>query len=108
MNREDFIIAAALILFASFLLGWFASWVIGRMTRPTSADRGAMDRMAQAVAEAESERDRALERLAAQEAESTAARALIEDDLRERSELLSEAQQEIEELRAYIDKRLSR
>ena len=35
MNRTEFIVATAIILFAAFMLGWFASWLIHRLSRVT-------------------------------------------------------------------------
>lgn len=108
MTRQDFIITTALILFACFLLGWVASWLTGRLTRPSRADLGALDQMAQQVVDAEAERDRAIDRLSAQEAESAAAQEQQAGELRDAQAALREAQQEIEELRDYIDRHIRR
>ena len=35
MDRQQFIAVTAVALFAAFLLGWFASWLIHRLTRAT-------------------------------------------------------------------------
>jgi len=60
MNRTEFVFATAIILFVAFCLGWFASWVIHRLTRVTRADMGELEQMAQALHEAEEARDEAL------------------------------------------------
>ena len=46
MNRMEFIVATAIILFVAFSLGWFASWLINRFTRVSKAEVGELDRMA--------------------------------------------------------------
>ncbi len=60
MNRTELILATAIILFVAFALGWFASWLVNRFTRVTRADIGELDRMAQALHEAEETRDQAI------------------------------------------------
>lgn len=44
----------------AFLLGWFASWLLHRLSRVTRADMGELERMAQSLHEAEETRDEAL------------------------------------------------
>ena len=56
MNRTEFIIATAVILFVAFTLGWFASWLVNRFTRVTTSEIGELDKMAQALHEAEETR----------------------------------------------------
>ena len=60
MNRTEFIIATAIILFVAFSLGWFANWLLGRFTRVSQSDIGELDRMAQSLHEAEETRDQAI------------------------------------------------
>ena len=86
MNRTEFIIATAIILFVAFMLGWFAYWILHRLTRVSHADIGELDNMAQSLHEAELGT-----RLAQAEAE-----------LRATMEGLRDARAEAEELRAYI------
>ena len=52
VNRTEFIIATAVILFVAFTLGWFASWLVNRFTRVTTSEIGELDKMAQALHEA--------------------------------------------------------
>ena len=40
MDRTEFIVATAAVLFVAFLLGWFSSWLIHRLTRASEADIG--------------------------------------------------------------------
>ena len=104
MNRTEFIIATAVILFVAFALGWFCSWLINRFTRVTKADIGELDKMAQALHEAEETRDQAITYMQQREAEMTNQHAQTEAELRAAMDGLREARREAEELRAYVDR----
>ena len=104
MNRSEFILATAAILFVAFVLGWFASWLVNRFTRVTRADVGELDRMAQALHEAEDTRDQAITYLQQRESELTSQLHQTEAELRAAMEGLREVRQEAEELRNYIDR----
>lgn len=103
MDRQQFILTAALILFAAFLLGWFACWLVGRISRPTHAEIGALDRLARQLHEAEDQRDSALDAARIRERVLDDEIAVTEAELRRAEGDLAEARTEIEELRAYID-----
>lgn len=104
MNRTEFIIATAIILFVAFMLGWFANWLIHRFTRVTRAEIGELDRMAQALHEAEETRDQAITYLQQREAEMTNQLSQTEAELRAAMEGLRDARHEAEELRAWIER----
>ncbi len=104
MNRTEFIIATAIILFVAFGLGWFASWLVHRFTRITRADIGELDRMAQALHEAEETRDQAIAYVEQRESEVTAQLNQAEAELRAAMEGLRDARSETEELRAWIER----
>ena len=104
MNRTEFILATAVVLFVAFLLGWFASWLVHRITRVTRADMSELDQMAQALHEAEETRDQAITYLQQREAELTNQLSQTEAELRATMDGLREARAEAEELRAYIDR----
>ncbi len=108
MNRTEFITVTAIILFAAFMLGWFASWLIHRLTRPTRADMGELDRMAQQLHEAEEQRDEAVARLEEREAELRSKLVGAEAELRAAMDGLRDSRSEIEELREYIELKLAR
>ncbi|WIV50556.1 hypothetical protein QQG91_12900 [Marivivens sp. LCG002] len=105
MNRTEFIIATAIILFVAFSLGWFASWLVNRFTRVTKAEIGELDRMAQALHEAEETRDQAITYLQQREAEITNQLAQTEAELRAAMDGLRDARHEAEELRSYIERK---
>ena len=104
MNRTEFIIATAIILFVAFALGWFASWLVNRFTRVTKAEIGELDKMAQALHEAEETRNQAITYLQQREAEITNQLSQTEAELRAAMDGLREARQETEELRNYIER----
>ncbi|OWY16065.1 hypothetical protein B6V73_12805 [Thioclava sp. JM3] len=104
MNRDEFIIATAIILFVAFALGWFASWLIHRLTRVSQADMGELEQMAQALHEAEETRDQALAYVEQREAELANQLSQTEAELRAAMDGLRDARHEAEELRAYIER----
>jgi prophage endopeptidase len=104
MNRSEFILATAIILFVAFSLGWFASWLVNRFTRVTQADIGELERMAQTLHEAEEMRDQAITYLQQREAEMTSQLSQTEAELRAAMDGLREARREAEELRSYIER----
>lgn len=108
MDRQQFIVVTAVTLFAAFLLGWIASWLINRLTRASAVDAGELDRMAHQLQEAEEARGAAVAALSAREAEMHERLAEAEAETRAAVAGLRESRTEIEELRDYIEKRLAR
>jgi prophage endopeptidase len=104
VNRTEFIIATAVILFVAFTLGWFASWLVNRFTRVTTSEIGELDKMAQALHEAEETREQAITYLQQREAEMTNQLSQTEAELRAAMDGLREARREAEELRSYIER----
>lgn len=104
MNRTEFVIAIAIILFVAFALGWFANWLVHRLSRVTGADLSEMDNMAKALHDAEETRDQAIAYLQQREAELTNQLTQTEAELRAAMDGLREARQEAEELRTYIER----
>ena len=108
MNHSEFITVTAIILFAAFVLGWFASWLIHRLTRPTRADMIELDNMARQLHDAEEARDAAVAALESREAEMSRRLTGAEAELRAAMEGLRESRAEVEELRHYIEHKLAR
>lgn len=106
MNRTEFIIATAAVLFVAFLVGWFASWIIHRLTRVTQADMGELDRMAQALHEAEEIRDQAITYLQQREAELTNQLTQTEAELTAAMEGLRDLRAENERMYSELERRL--
>ncbi len=104
MNRTEFIIATAIVLFLAFLLGWFVSWLVHRLTRASEADIGELDRMAQSLHDAEELRDQAVAYVEVREAELTTQLHQCQAELGAAMEGLRGARHEAAELRAYIER----
>lgn len=104
MTRSEFIAVTALILFGAFLLGWIASWLVQRIARAGSAPPGEVERLAGQMRATCEERDAALALLQQREAELATAQA----DRQAALEAMTDCRSEVEELRAYIEQRLSR
>ncbi len=108
MSRNEFVLATAVILFATFLIGWLASWLVHRLARATRAEMGELERMAQDLHDAEEARDQAVLELEMREAELTARLSGAEAELRAAMDGLRESRTEVEELRDYIEQKLAR
>ncbi|MBU3030851.1 hypothetical protein [Paracoccus marinaquae] len=108
MNRTEFITVTAIILFAAFVLGWFASWLVHRLFRPTRASMSELDHMAQQLHDAEEARDTAVARLEEREADLASRLAGAEEELQAAMDGLRESRVEVEELRDYIEQKLAR
>ena len=104
MDRTNFIIATALILFVAFCMGYFANWVVHRFSRVNKGDMDELDRMAQELHEAEETRDQAITYLQQREAELTNQLSQTEAELRAAMDGLRDARHEAEELRSYIER----
>ncbi|MDB6176699.1 hypothetical protein PAF17_04175 [Paracoccus sp. Z330] len=108
MNRTEFITVTAIILFSAFVLGWFASWLVHRITRPTKASMSDLDMMAQQLHDAEETRDQAVAQLEEREADLASRLAGAEAELQAAMDGLRESRTEVEELRDYIEQKLAR
>ncbi|SIO17820.1 hypothetical protein [Vannielia litorea] len=104
MSRSEFIIVTAIILFVAFMLGWFANWLIHRLSRVTQSEMGELDKMAQSLHEAEETRDQAIAYLQSREAELTNQLSQTEAELSAAMDGLRDARREAEELRSYIER----
>jgi len=103
MNRTEFIITTAIILFVAFCLGWFACWFVNRFTRVSQADVGELDKMAQALHDAEETRDQAIAYLQQREAEMSNQLTQTEAERDAAMEGLRNARSETEQLRTHIE-----
>lgn len=104
MNGAEFIAATAAILFMAFLAGWFAHWLISRITQVTRSDMDDLDKMAQELHRAEEERDETTIYFQQREAELTNKLSQTEAELDAAMEGLRTSRTEAEELRAYIER----
>ncbi len=104
MNRTEFIITTAIILFIAFAVGWFAHWLVHRFTRVKQSDVADLDRMSQELHEAEETRDQAITYLQQREAELTNQLTQTEAELRAAMDGLRDARHEAEELRSQVER----
>ncbi|ADO41737.1 hypothetical protein [Ketogulonicigenium vulgare] len=104
MNKTELTVFIAIVLFVAFALGWFANWLIYRFTRVTRGEIGELDRMAQALHEAEETRDQAIVYIQQRESSLHAQLTQTQAELRAAMEGLRDARHEADELREYIEK----
>ncbi len=104
MNRTEFIVAMTIVLFLAFGLGWFASWLVHRLTRVTQAELSDLDQMARDLHDAEETRDQAIAYLDQRERELTNRLAQTEAELGAAMDGLRDSRSEAEDLRAYIER----
>jgi predicted nucleic acid-binding Zn-ribbon protein len=104
MDRTQFIMWTATILFVAFAMGWFAHWLLHRFSRVSRNDVGELERMAQELHEAEETRDQAITYLQQREAELTNQLAQTEAELGAAMEGLRDARREAEEMRAHLER----
>ena len=103
MNRLEFIIAIAVVLFIAFVLGWWARRFVSTFARASGADLTEMEALAKALYEAEEMRDHAIAHLHQREADLTNQLNQTEAELRAAMDGLRDARHEAGELRAYIE-----
>lgn len=104
MDRAQFVLWTAIILFVAFAMGWFTHWLLHRFSRVSKEDVGELERMAQELHEAEETRDQAITYLQQREAELTNQLAQTEAELAAAMEGLRDARREAEEMRLQIER----
>ena len=62
MNREEFIISAAVVLFLAFLLGWLSRWFLQRLNMVSEKDLKDLNKISAALLEAEKGNEKARNR----------------------------------------------
>jgi len=108
MNRTEFIVATAIILFVAFMLGWFSHWLIHRFMRVSQNEMGELDLMAQQLHEAEEQRDQAITYFQQREAEMANQLQQTEAELRAAMDGIRDARHEAEEMRTHIERMQNR
>ena len=104
MNRTEFIIATAIVLFVAFCMGWFANWLVHRFIRVSGSDVEELEKMAHELHEAKETRDQAITYLQQREAELTNQISQTEAELTATMDGLREARHEAEQLRAELER----
>ncbi len=103
MNRTEFVIVTLILLSGAFALGWFFNWLVHRFTRVTQSDLGELERMAQALHEAEETRDQAIAYIHHRDEEVRRESAQLQAELRAAMDGLREARQEVVYLRQQLE-----
>ena len=105
MSRFELILVTTIILFAAFALGWFAHWLVNRVTRVDQSDLGELERMAHALNEAEEIRDQAIAYIEAREGELNRQLSQTQAELEAAMDGLRNARHESEYLRQLLEER---
>tara|TARA_B100001996_G_C18138914_1_gene392173 strand:- start:69 stop:380 length:312 start_codon:yes stop_codon:yes gene_type:complete len=102
MNREEFIISAAIVLFLTFLLGWLSRWLLQRLNMVSEKDLKDLNKISAALLEAEEGNEKAKNR----ELELNKKISQLEAELGAAMDGLRAARLETEELKSsLIDKK---
>ncbi|MCA8883639.1 MAG: hypothetical protein KDA50_07825 [Rhodobacteraceae bacterium] len=102
MDRTEFIIATAILLFGAFCLGFLTHWVTNRLSHVSKSDLSELDGMAEALHDAEEARDAARAELKDTSDTLHARLSEAEAELKAAMEGLREARRDTEELRRFI------
>ena len=98
MNREEFIISAAIVLFLAFLLGWLSRWLLQRLNMVSEKDLKDLNKISAALLEAEVGNEKAIGR----ELELNKKISQLEAELEAAMDGLRGARLETEELKSSL------
>ena len=98
MNREEFIISAAIVLFLTFLLGWLSRWFLQRLNMVSEKDLKDLKNISAALLEAEEGNEKAKNR----EIELNKKISQLEAELEAAMDGLRTARLETEELKSSL------
>ena len=102
MNREEFIISAAIVLFFAFLLGWLSRWLLQRLNMVSEKDLNELNKISAALLEAEQNNEQSRNR----QLELNKNISQLEAELAAAMDGLRSARLEMEDLRsAALDKK---
>lgn len=102
MNREEFIISAAIVLFFAFLLGWLSRWLLQRLNMVSEKDLNELNKISAALHEAEQNNEQSRNR----QLELNKNISQLEAELAAAMNGLRSARLEMEDLRsAALDKK---
>ena len=102
MNREEFVISAAIVLFFAFLLGWLSRWLLQRLNMVSEKDLNELNKISAALHEAEQNNEQSRNR----QLELNKNISQLEAELAAAMDGLRSARLEMEDLRsAALDKK---
>lgn len=102
MDRNELVIATAILLFGAFVLGFLTHWVVNRLSHVSKSDLSELESMAEALHHAEEARDAAIAERIAVETRLGAQLTQTDAELRAAMEGLRDARHESEALRAEL------
>ena len=103
MNREEFIISAAIVLFLTFLLGWLSRWLLQQLNMASEKDLKDLNKISTALLEAEEDNEKAKNR----ELELNKKISQLEAELEAAMDGLRAARLETEELKSSLTEKKS-
>tara|TARA_Y100000766_G_scaffold274640_1_gene276851 strand:+ start:733 stop:1044 length:312 start_codon:yes stop_codon:yes gene_type:complete len=103
MNREEFIISAAIVLFLTFLLGWLSRWLLQRLNMVSEKDLNDLNKISAALLEAEEGNEKARNR----ELELDKKISQLEAELKAAMDGLRAARLETDELKTSLKEKKS-
>lgn len=106
MTRNELIITIAVVLSVTFILGWLVRALLGRFQRIVPQSVLEIKDLTERLQAAEVARDQARTAQQGSESDLTTRLSRTADELRLALDSLRESRIEIEELRAYIDRKL--
>lgn len=104
MDRNELIIATAILLFGAFVLGFLTHWLVSRLSHVSKSDLSELEAMAEALHSAEDARDTALAERIAVETRLGTQLAQTEAELRGAMEGLRDARHDAESLRVELSR----
>lgn len=104
MDRTTLIVATTVILLVAFALGWFARWLMTRLSPLENRNMDEVDRLAQALHEAEEIRNAAIVYGEDRERELMTQLNQTDAELRAVMEALGESRAEVEAMQAEIER----
>lgn len=102
MDRNELVIATAILLFGAFLLGFLTHWLVSRLSHVSKSDLSELEAMAEALHSAEEARDAAIAERIAVETRLGAQLSQTEAELRGAMDGLRAARHDTESLRAEL------
>ena len=103
MNRTELIVIIAIILFLTFLIGWFLSWVYAKLKSINAVNINEIDDLAKRLHEAEEARDQAMTYIQQREFELTNQLTQSEAELSAAMEGLGAARREVGDLQSQLE-----
>lgn len=103
MDRTEFVVAVAVLVFGAFLLGFLTHWLVTRLSRVSDAELGQIESMATDLHQAEEDRDTEREARHQLQLQMRTELGEMKSELAITREALAISRREADELRAYME-----